>query len=179
MKEMGEFLANALYNYNDSQYPLCRGLEEGIRELKKLTKYLVILSNRMKRSAESILRSKRILRYFDEVFAPEDIRENITKPVRGVLEKYGNLENPPIKFDEMKTLSVFIGDSNVDISSAHDQGPIITIATLQGMGSERVLKHSHPYKIVSSVKDAVNVIKQIRKDPVKSYNEHVIKINQK
>ena len=139
-----------------------------------MTKHLVILSNRMRRSTEAILRSKGVLNYFGEVFAPEEISERVTKRVREVLEKYGARENPPIALVEMRKLCVFIGDSNVDIDSAHEQGPILTIATLQGMGSERVLRHARPYKIASSLIEVVDALKEIRENPEKCYDEHLI-----
>lgn len=172
VEEMGNYFVNALYSFNDELYPLCDGVAEGLPRIRNLTKYLVVLSNRLKSSTEAILQAKGVLEYFDEVIAPEQPVEKITKPIMEVLEKYGKKEDS-LDIDLIKSQSVFIGDSNLDIASANKQGPILTIATLKGMGSERVLMHERPYKIENTLVDAANVIEEIGKDPVRHYKAHI------
>lgn len=179
VKAMGDFLKDALYQYDDSKYPLCPGVKEGLPKVREIAEYMVMLSNRLKRSTEAILVAQDIRKYFDEVNAPEQAQEPIKKPIRGVLEKIAN--KCSITIDDMKRKAVYIGDSNVDISSAHDpeNGPLLTIAVLQGMGTKRVLERDSPYKIVNTLAEAYDVLKEICADQEKYYSEHIENLKRK
>lgn len=153
-QEMGEFLKTALYNFDDTQYPPCRNVKNGLLRLQKSGYTLVMLSNRQLGSTRAILRNVGIDGMFDHVEAPLEPVEPTVKPVLKILERYGVAE------DHRKEV-VFIGDSNLDIASANEYG-LFTIGVLTGMGSERVLPFARPAAVVQDIAEAARLLKKLR-----------------
>ena len=154
--QIGDFLSSALYNFKDSQYPLCTNAKEGLQKLQQAGFRLAMISNRRCNSAKAILRNLHVAEMFDYIEAPADTSEAKIKPLSHILEKYGIPKDRP-------QLAVFIGDSNLDIASAHDHD-LPSIAVTTGMGSRRVLELEKPMRIVRNLVDAACLLDELRAD---------------
>jgi phosphoglycolate phosphatase-like HAD superfamily hydrolase len=166
---MGEFLAKALYNYNDTLYPLCVNVIEGLHELRKHDYHLAMISNRKKASTKAILRNKKVAELIDYIEAPEDEREPVVKPIGKILDKYEIPKEHPAS-------AIFIGDSNLDITSAQAFN-LFTIAVTTGMGTPEVLKLDKPGAIVEDLVEAAKIIEEFKNNLVNIYNKYIEKNN--
>jgi len=167
-KDMGTFLAEALYHFDDSHYPLCTGAREGLLELRQAGFHIAMISNRRFASTMAILRNLGVADLFDHVEAPLDSDEPVVKPVGKVMERYGIA-------NEHRWKAVFIGDSNLDIASAHDQG-LLTAAVTTGMGSPRVLEYEQPAAIVDDIFEAAQLLQFIMPFRERAWREHVTRL---
>ncbi len=164
--DIGEFLVQALDNYDDNKYPECNGACEGIKQLYNSGYKLAVLSNRKLSSTERILKNFKIFDYFDYVEAPSDWAEPVKKPVNQILLRYKIDLNNPIE-------AIFIGDSNLDIHSAHDH-LLFTIAVRGGMGDDIVwdLEQPNPAERVDSLKDVPKLLSEISPSYPTKYKKH-------
>lgn len=151
--DMGSFLEEALYNYPETWYPLCKGIKKILPVLKKEGYKIALLSNRRKNSVLNILEAYEIYNCFDYVHAPEE-----SEPLRKDFNPI--LKNLKVNLEEC----IFVGDSVLDIKSAKDMGDVKTIATLSGMGTERMFNNLPPrYKPDCIINDAEELISCMKK----------------
>ena len=144
--KLGFFLEQSLYNYDENLYPACDGILQAIPSLHVQGFKLALLSNRRKKSVMKILQSLKIEKYFHIVEAPE-VDEPEIKDVNPIL-KYCACE---------KEEALFIGDSNIDISSAKTFG-LKTVAVLSGMGTERTFRKVKPDYIISKITEIDRIL---------------------
>ncbi len=144
---MGAFLEEALYNYPEEWYPKCEGLDETLRQLKEKGHIITILSNRRRTSVMNILKAYKIVDFFHHVEAPktgEPLKKDVLPLLRALRQK--GLEVP--------SQMAFIGDSLLDILSAHEMRQSLknareegfaietvkVVGVLSGMGTERMFR---------------------------------------
>lgn len=162
--QMGKFLIEALYNYDDTKYPLCDGVKEGLQCLCEREYTVTMISNRQFDSVMTILRNLGVVQYFNHVEAPRGTSEPTTKPINRIIERYGIEETELWK-------AAFIGDSNLDIASAHEF-KLLSIAVLTGMGNKTVLRLENPVEIVKDLVEAAEYLDKAKGNWLEIYADH-------